>query len=146
MTWTDREVIVIGGGIAGLTAACELASRGHDVEVLEAAAEPGGLFGSDHVDGYVLARGPHSFPGSATAPRKLAESLGIAGRLVRSGAPPHRYLWHDGRLVRLPTGPASFITSRFLSASGKLRLLAEPLASSAGRRDGESVTARDSSG
>jgi hypothetical protein len=38
----DVDLVVIGAGFAGLTAAARAASRGHSVLLLEAAAEPGG--------------------------------------------------------------------------------------------------------
>ncbi|MFN8610819.1 MAG: FAD-dependent oxidoreductase [Vulcanimicrobiota bacterium] len=40
------RILVFGAGIAGLSAAHELARRGHDVEVFEALNEPGGFFRS----------------------------------------------------------------------------------------------------
>ena len=38
----SKRVIVVGGGLAGLCAAYELAALGHDVTVLEAQERPGG--------------------------------------------------------------------------------------------------------
>src|SRR5580765_8041158 len=37
-----KKVMIIGGGLAGLSAAYELSQAGHDVTVLEARARPGG--------------------------------------------------------------------------------------------------------
>ncbi len=40
---TDRKVVVVGSGPSGLTAAGELARRGHDVTIYEALHKPGGV-------------------------------------------------------------------------------------------------------
>jgi NADPH-dependent glutamate synthase beta subunit-like oxidoreductase len=40
---TTRRVLVIGAGPSGLSAACHLALLGHEVEVRDAGAEPGGM-------------------------------------------------------------------------------------------------------
>ncbi|MFG3093133.1 protoporphyrinogen/coproporphyrinogen oxidase [Streptomyces sp. NPDC048202] len=46
---TQRRVAVVGGGIAGLTAALRLELLGHDVEVIEADSTLGGRFGLDRL-------------------------------------------------------------------------------------------------
>lgn len=53
----DAEVIVIGAGIAGLTAAKLLKAAGRSVLVLEASDGVGGRVRTDEVDGYLLDRG-----------------------------------------------------------------------------------------
>ena len=40
---SGKRVLVIGGGPSGLSAACHLARLGHDVEIRDAGAEPGGM-------------------------------------------------------------------------------------------------------
>jgi uncharacterized protein with NAD-binding domain and iron-sulfur cluster len=42
----EQEIVIFGAGIAGLSAAHELARRGHRVHVFEARGEPGGFFRS----------------------------------------------------------------------------------------------------
>ncbi len=42
-TRTGKRVLVIGAGPSGLSAACHLARRGHEVEIRDAGAEPGGM-------------------------------------------------------------------------------------------------------
>ena len=51
------DVIVVGAGLAGLSAARHLAAAGRRVEVLEASDGVGGRVRSDRVDGFVLDRG-----------------------------------------------------------------------------------------
>ncbi|EMA50127.1 MULTISPECIES: NAD(P)/FAD-dependent oxidoreductase [Halococcus] len=51
------RVIVVGGGLAGLTAARHLARAGIDVQVFERRSSVGGRVRSRHEDGFVLDRG-----------------------------------------------------------------------------------------
>ena len=51
------EVVVIGAGLAGLSAATRLAAGGCDVHVLEAAGHVGGRLTTDRVDGFLVDRG-----------------------------------------------------------------------------------------
>jgi phytoene dehydrogenase-like protein len=52
-----HDVVIVGGGLAGLTCARALQARGADCVVLEAAEAPGGRVRTDEVDGFRLDRG-----------------------------------------------------------------------------------------
>ena len=54
---TDRRVLVIGAGLAGLCCARSLHAAGVDVHVLEAEDDIGGRVRTDEVDGFLLDRG-----------------------------------------------------------------------------------------
>lgn len=56
MTITS-DVVVVGAGLAGLSAARELAIHGVNVTVVEGADTVGGRIRTDHVDGFILDRG-----------------------------------------------------------------------------------------
>ncbi len=49
--------VVIGGGLAGLSAALTLQDAGVSVELIEASDDLGGRVRSDYIDGYILDRG-----------------------------------------------------------------------------------------
>jgi phytoene dehydrogenase-like protein len=66
------QVIVVGGGLAGLVAARHLADGGADVELLERRASVGGRVRSRQVEGYTLDRGFQVlFTGYPAAQREL---------------------------------------------------------------------------
>jgi phytoene dehydrogenase-like protein len=51
------EVVVVGAGLAGLSAATRLAAAGCDVQVFEAAPHAGGRLATRQIDGFVVDRG-----------------------------------------------------------------------------------------
>lgn len=53
-----HRVVVVGAGLAGLSAALYLAGRGREVTVVERAEHPGGRVGRLDIDGYRLDTGP----------------------------------------------------------------------------------------
>ena len=125
---SDSEVgaVVIGGGIAGLAAAAELQSSMREVLVIDASDRPGGVLRTDHVDGYVIERGPNTI--HVKAPMLgLLRRLKLESKLVRAAPESQqRFLFRDGRLEPIPMSPLAFIRTPLLTTRGKLRLLAEP--------------------
>ena len=53
-----QRVVVVGAGLAGLSAALHLAGRDRKVIVVERGAHPGGRVGRLDIDGYRLDTGP----------------------------------------------------------------------------------------
>lgn len=137
-TVTDRpgrsRVVIVGGGIAGLTAAYRLSQAGEVVSVIEKSDRMGGKVQTEHSEGFVVEAGPDSFVAGKRHVVELADELGIAAELI-SSRPQHRgsQVWWNGRLHPLPEGLLLMAPSRLsplfgsslLSWRGKLRVLGD---------------------
>jgi squalene-associated FAD-dependent desaturase len=71
------DVIVVGGGLAGLAAALDLAEAGRRVTLLEARPRLGGATASFTRDGVTIDTGQHVFLGCCTAYRGFLARLGV---------------------------------------------------------------------
>lgn len=96
-------VSIIGGGITGLSAAYELATRGVPFVLLEASDRTGGLVRTDRVDGYTIDAGADSMLATKPAAIQLCEELGLGSRLMTSTPPRTAYVHARGRLHALPS-------------------------------------------
>ena len=56
-----KEVVIIGGGISGLSVAWRLINKGFKVKIIETDSRVGGLAKSIKIDNYYFDIGPHSF-------------------------------------------------------------------------------------
>lgn len=112
------KVIVVGGGIAGLSAAYSLAksSMALDVTVLEAASWWGGKIRTDTSEGFVIEGGPDTFLATKLQGVALCKELGLGERLHGTNpAQCSTYVLHNGKLVPLPDGLAMMIPTNFRS-------------------------------
>ncbi|WP_168582950.1 phytoene desaturase family protein [Gephyromycinifex aptenodytis] len=80
------RVAVIGAGLAGLSAACHLRGRGHDVVLLEREAIPGGRSGRVSRAGYTFDTGPTVM----TMPDLVQDALHAAGSSLEELLPMRR--------------------------------------------------------
>ena len=69
----QKRIAVIGGGLAGLTAACYLARGGAAVTLFERAPRLGGHAISVRDDGWLLNLGPHAFYSGGAGSEVLGE-------------------------------------------------------------------------
>lgn len=131
-----RQVVVIGGGLTGLSAAHRLLDAAREgrlsVTVLEASSRLGGVVRTAHADGLVIEEGPDSFLVRKPWAVELCRTLGLEDRLVATPPQSRRsFVYHAGKLHRLPAGVhtgvpariAPFVRSRLLSPGGKVRAL-----------------------
>lgn len=129
---SDRNVVIIGGGISGLSIAEALSEASETpvrVRVLEADKTPGGKIQSFTSEGFVVETGPHGFLDKEPAMFALIDRLGLSKDLLSANeAAAKRYLVRGGRIRKLPEKPPEFLMSDILPLSGKLRILWEPWA------------------
>lgn len=77
------HALVVGGGLAGISAAVALREAGVAVTLLEARPRLGGATHSFTRDGLLVDNGQHVFLGCCTAYRGLLDRLGVADRVTR---------------------------------------------------------------
>src|SRR5512143_2545408 len=133
-----RQVVVVGGGIAGLAAAYYLNQKAPEeahITVLEASGGWGGKITTDRVQfeggEFVIEGGPDTFLATKPYAVDLCQELDLGSRL--HGTNPEQkntYVLHRGRLLPLPDGLAMMIPtnveailrSRLVSWPGKARM------------------------
>jgi oxygen-dependent protoporphyrinogen oxidase len=127
------DVVIVGGGIAGLAAAFELRKRGVTPLVLEAAPRPGGVILTERFDGWTIDAGPDALLVQKPAAVSLCRELGIADRLHPTLQPRTSYVLRDGELRPIiegsafgfPIRVAPLAASKLFSWQGKLRMALE---------------------
>jgi squalene-associated FAD-dependent desaturase len=98
------RVAVVGGGLAGITAALAVAETGRPVTLYEARPRLGGATHSFQRDGLTVDNGQHVFLRCCTAYRSLLARLGSAGRVSVQPRFDVPVLTSDGRSGRLRRG------------------------------------------
>src|ERR1700730_6207372 len=127
------DVVIVGGGIAGLSAAYELPRHHLPFVVLEAGGRAGGVILSEEIDGYTIDAGPDSLLVQKPDGIALCEELGLGSELVPTKPPRLAYIQRGGRLhalpaasvLGIPTQVAPFLRTTLFSWAGKLRMGAE---------------------
>ena len=138
------DVIVVGGGIGGLTAAHTIAAECPDasIVVLEATDRPGGQVVTTTAHGYTFEHGATSLMMRGPETSLLVDQLGLRDSLQPAAPAGLRGFFYTGGMLRpLPRTPRAAARSPLLSTTGKLRALAEPLLGrpTHGREDRKSV-------
>lgn len=112
------NIAIIGGGLAGLTAATILARAGLKVALFEKGHELGGRAMTEAKSGFFFNRGPHALYLGGHAYRILHE-LGVQ---FQGHTPPTDggYGIDGGINHTLPSGPFSLLTTRLLKLADKL--------------------------
>ncbi|POH67182.1 MULTISPECIES: protoporphyrinogen oxidase [Cryobacterium] len=136
-----KDVLVIGGGVAGLVAARECAHLGLSVVVLETADAPGGAVAGHEVAGLRLDAGAESFAVRGNTVAAFIADLGLTAEIIEpnpAGAwlhlPPHRpggapmsVPLPKAGVLGIPGSPLAEDVRRAIGWSGALRAYADRL-------------------
>jgi protoporphyrinogen/coproporphyrinogen III oxidase len=123
------HVAVVGGGIAGLTAAYHAARSGARVTLLEGSGDVGGKLRATDIAGLPVDEGAEAMLARRPEGLELVRELGLGDRLVYPGTTSSA-IWSRGALHDMPAGhimgvPAdlgALARSRLLSAAGLARV------------------------
>ena len=112
-------VVVVGGGLAGLSAACYLARAGVSVTLFEKASELGGRAATQTYEGYSFNRGGHAlYPGGAAT--RVLQELGIP---YSGHSPRANFALRQGKIYTYPGSAFALLRSNLLRGADKLELI-----------------------
>lgn len=133
---TRRRVAVVGGGVAGLSAAHTLLTSAPDTEVVVLEAQPvlGGKIRTSPFAGIAAVdEGPDAFLARIPWATQWARQLGLGDQLVSPSSGTAAVWWDgmhripEGLVLGLPTDLGKLARSRLISWKGKLRAATEVL-------------------
>ncbi|MEI5906466.1 protoporphyrinogen oxidase [Bacillus spongiae] len=129
-----QKVVIIGGGITGLTAAYYLQKEAREKQIaievvlVEASHRLGGKIQTVTQDGFVIERGPDSFLERKSSAAKLATEVGMEKELVNNSTGQSYVLVNNklhpmpsGSVMGIPTEIGPFVTTGLFSLMGKAR-------------------------
>jgi oxygen-dependent protoporphyrinogen oxidase len=109
------RVVIIGGGISGLSTAYYLAKAGVPSTILESRARLGGVIQTEQVEGCTIEAGPDSFLSAKPAALELVRDLGLGDQVIGSNDHLRKtYVRKNGRLMPLPDGLMMMVPTKIL--------------------------------
>lgn len=116
----NYDVVIVGAGFTGLTAAYVLAKQGKRVQVIEADSTPGGLAGIfEFDDGVRVEKFYHHWFNNDVFVPELVKELGLEGDVIL--LPTRTGMYFNGRMWKLST-PLDLLRFKALSFIDRIRL------------------------
>jgi oxygen-dependent protoporphyrinogen oxidase len=108
-------VVIIGGGISGLSSAYYLAQRGIRSTLVESRPRLGGVIETEHVEGCTIEAGPDSFISAKPAALELIRELGLGDDVIGSNDYSRKtFVLKRGKLIPLPEGLMMMVPTRIM--------------------------------
>ena len=127
------RVLVIGAGLAGLSAALAATSAGHHVVIVEKAKRIGGRGTSQHIDDFAIGHGPHfvlnkgplvrlatklSTVKIAKLPLRLHRIESVGNGIIRPQGNPRKVIENKKALKSIDSNNPHVINAQFISGWG----------------------------
>jgi protoporphyrinogen/coproporphyrinogen III oxidase len=124
---SKTDIVIIGAGLTGLTAAYYLKKNGYNVILIEKNSKTGGVIDTVKEDGFVIETGPNTGVLSHPEVAELFEDLSDKCTLETANPESKRRLiWKSGSWHALPDGLGKAIKTPLFSLGDKFRILGEP--------------------
>lgn len=122
-----KKVVIIGGGLTGLTIAFYLKRKGIDFLLLEREDRPGGVIHTGHEKGFTYELGPNTGVLANLEVAQLFEDLkSLCSLEVANPKAKRRLIWKNGQWHSLPGSLQKAISTPLFSLKDKLRIFGEP--------------------
>jgi protoporphyrinogen/coproporphyrinogen III oxidase len=120
-------VVVVGSGLAGLSAGHRLRERGWQVTVFESLGRVGGRVLSESLNGFVFNVGPVIVTDKYTEYMKLVRDVGLSDEVGDCAPEMAIVKGNELHILDTRTPIRSFLTTKLLPVRAKLRLMANGL-------------------
>lgn len=126
-TIIEKDIVIIGAGLTGLTTAFYLKRKNADFLVIEKNSRAGGVINTETEKGYLLETGPNTGVIGNPDVAELFEDLGDSCQIEIPGKTVNkRYILKNGKWEAIPSGLWGGITTPLFTTKDKFRLLGEP--------------------
>jgi len=114
----DTKVVIIGAGIAGLAAGCQLKKAGCSSIILEELPFVGGRMSSEECEGFIIDKGAYTFPAAHKNLSRFIQDFGLKNQLVRTSGTASTF--SGGKEYQIKIGsPMDFLKYKLLTGRNK---------------------------
>jgi protoporphyrinogen/coproporphyrinogen III oxidase len=119
-----KRVVIVGSGLAGLSAGYRLQEQGCHVTVFETLGRVGGRVLSESEDGFLFDVGPTIVTDNYTEYIKLVRDMGLSDKLIDCAPEMAVVKGSDLHILNLRKPLRAFLNTKLLPPAAKLRLMA----------------------